>query len=183
MEKWINSLRYGDEQTKSYIIVVFGLFIATVVFGILCVLNLSWGFGILSVVSGVIAGIILQNISFEDEDVLLKRKIADEQEKEERKEKEKILRQKRIVEKTEEQVSEDEETELEKPGELNTKKKKNKKLLESEKEDADIDEEEADEETEEPYQNYTKEKIEKILYKYKVKEEHRKNMVDFCRKV
>ena len=76
MEKWINSLRYGDEQTKSYIIVVLGLFAATIVFGILCVFNLSWGFGILSVASGVIAAIILQNISFEDEEVLLKRKIV-----------------------------------------------------------------------------------------------------------
>ena len=88
MEKWINSLRYGNEQTKSYIIVVIGLSIATVIFGILCVLNLSWGFGLLCVISGVIDGIILQNITFEDETLLLKRKEASEQEKEERKEKE-----------------------------------------------------------------------------------------------
>ena len=84
-----------------------------------------------------------------------------------------------MEEKEEEQVSGEEETELDEQGGVNTKKKK--KLLESEKEDVDIDEEEADEETQDPYRNYTKEKIEKILYKYKVKEEHRKVMVDFCR--
>ena len=129
MEKWINSLRYGDEQTKSYIIVVLGLFAATIVFGILCVLNLSWGFGLLSVVSGVIAAIILQNISFEDEEVLLKRKIANEH-------------------KEKQEQEQEEEQEKEKKG---------------------------------MYENYTKEKVEVLLYKYKVKEEHRKVMVDFCR--
>ena len=179
MEKWLNSLRYGDEQTKSYIIVVLGLFIATIVFGILCVLNLSWGFGILSVVSGVIAGMILQNISFEDETVLLKRKIADEQEKEARKEKEEILKQKRILQEAEEPMSEDGKTEEDEQGESAAKKKKDKKLLESEKEDIAVDTDENEEE-EGAYKKYTKEKIEMLLYKYKVKQEHRKVMVDFC---
>ena len=74
MKKFINSLLYGSEQTKSYLIVIIGLSILTVVFGILCVIKLSFGFGFLCVVAGVLDGIILNNITFEDETYLLKRK-------------------------------------------------------------------------------------------------------------
>ena len=147
MEKWLNSLLYGNEQTKSYIIAIIVLSILTVVFGILCVLNLSFGFGILCVAAGVLDGIILQNITFEDETLLLKRKAYSEQEREERKAQEEERKYSKEQGTDEEEIIVDMEDEEEEEG---------------------------------PYKNYTKEKVEVMLYKYKVKEEHRRVIVDFC---
>lgn len=173
MEKWLNSLLYGNEQTKSYIIAIIVLSALTITFGVLCVLNLSFGFGFLCVAAGVLDGIILQNITFEDETVLLKRKLADEQEKERKNSKEQSV--------NEEEKSLEGEPDLGEDGLSleGSKKKKHKKIVEGELEDILVDTEEKEEE-DGPYKNYTKEKVEVMLYKYKVKEEHRRVMVDFC---
>ncbi len=176
MKKWLDSLRYGNDQTKSYIIVIAVLSVLTIVFGILCVINLSFGFGLLCVVFGVIDGIILQNISFEDETVLLKRKVEAEKEREEKK-----AEDKRRISEESEQIKKEKGTDKNDEDKLseNDKKKKRKNTVEEEKEDIIVDTESKEEE-EGPYKNYTKEKIEVILHKYKVKEEHRRVIVDFC---
>lgn len=173
MKKFINSLLYGSEQTKSYIIAIGILSVLTIVFGILCVLNLSFGFGILCVAAGVLDGIILQSITFEDETLLLKRKSVMEKEKEQKKAEKATARSESRSEgdgkeKTENEILEQEPS-----------SNKNKKKL-SVEEAEDIPVETETEEEEGPYKNYNKEKIEILLHKYKVKEEHKRVIVDFC---
>ncbi len=181
MKKWLDSLRYGNEQTKSYIIVITVLSVLTIIFGILCVINLSWGFGILCVVTGVIDGIILQNITFEDETLLLKRKAYSEQEREERKAQKKEKKHGKEQRMNEEELDSEEEMESEDSiiGLEDSKKKKRKRVAEGGEEEIIVDMEESEEE-DNPYKNYTKEKVKALLYKYKVKEEHRRVIVDFC---
>ena len=183
MKKFINSLLYGSEQTKSYLIVIIGLSILTVVFGILCVIKLSFGFGLLCVVAGILDGIILNNITFEDETYLLKRKEVIEKEKEERKEEHKtegdIEKEKvdNFIEQNQELEQEDLAEDKSRDSEL--KQKEKKKVLREEQEDIVVDLREQDEE-ENPYKQYTKETMKKLFYKYKIKEEHRKVIIDFC---
>ncbi len=173
MKKFINSLLYGSEQTKSYLIVIIALSALTVIFGILCVINLSFGFGVLCVGAGVLDGIILQNITFEDETYLLKRKAVMEKEKEDKKAEKNSVQPKQNNEK------DSDESEEEEFSEKNLKNKDKKKLSVPEQEDIPVHIETKEEE-ENPYKNYTKEKMNKIFHKYKIKEEHRKVMVDFC---
>lgn len=154
MKKWLNSLLYGTDQTKSYIMLVIILSVLTVLFGILCVVKLSAGFGVLCVAAGILDGMILQNITFEDETVLLKKKAVMESEREGQKH---------------EEVKEQSDN----PDILPQKKR-----LEYEAEDIPVDIEAENEEG--PYKNYTKEKVEAMLHKYKVREEHRRVIIDYC---
>ncbi len=181
MKKFINSLLYGNEQTKSYLMTIIILSMLTIIFGILCVINLSFGFGVLCVGAGVLDGIILSNITFEDETYLLKRKASIEKVKEERKiekEAKKETKQNSILaeedeKKEKEELTEDENLDLE------LKSSEKKKVSTEEQEDIPVDLK-TEEEEEIPYKNYTKEKMKQIFYKYKIKEEHRKVMIDFC---
>ncbi len=174
MKKWIDSLKYGNDQTKSYIIAIVILSVLTVLFGILCVLNLSFGFGLLCVAAGVLDGIILQNITFEDETLLLKRKTSVENEKEERKA-EKRERMEEV-----DDIEEESEVEETTVGEFSERVKKKKIKKQGLEEPEDILVETETKEEDGPYKNYTKEKIEVMLHKYKVKEEHKRVIVDFC---
>ena len=176
MKKWLNSLLYGNEQTKSYIIAIGVLSFLTILFGVLAVINLSFGFGTLCVAAGVLDGIILQNITFEDETYLLKRKASVEKEKEERKA-EKEAEAKKSRQDRENELEEENGEMSEEPEE--GRKQKRKKTEDVENEDISVDIEEQEEE-ESPYKNYTKEKVEVILHKYKVKEDHRRVIIDFC---
>lgn len=173
MKKWFDSLLYGNEQTKSYIIAIAVLSVLTVLFGILTVINLSFGFGVLCVAAGVLDAIILQNITFEDETYLLKRKASVEKEQ-------KKTERNRLKDETGNGVGEKDKKELE-AGELpeQESKKKNKKKTEmAETEDILVETETLEEDG--PYKDYTKEKVEVMLHKYKVKEDHRRVIIDFC---
>lgn len=177
MKKIINSLLYGNEQTKSYLMAIIILSILTIIFGILCVINLSFCFGVLCVGAGILDGIILNNITFENETYLLKRKASIEKEKEERKiEKETKKEVNSILTEQndkKEELTEDENLDPE------LKRSEKKKVSTEGQEDIPIDLK-TEEEEEIPYKNYTKEKMKQIFYKYKIKEEHRKVMIDFC---
>lgn len=69
MRKLLDSLRYGDRDTKIYLWTLIALSAATVVFGVSAVLRLSFLSGAASVVCAVIAALIFQNTSLKDKDI------------------------------------------------------------------------------------------------------------------
>lgn len=66
MKKWINTFLYGDKKTIFFIISVFCGTVATISFAVAAVMKLSLLYGAISVLAGVITGILLQNYTLQD---------------------------------------------------------------------------------------------------------------------
>ena len=122
MKKWINTFLYGDKKTIFFIISVFCGTGATIGFAVAAIMKLSFLYGAISVLAGVITGILLQNYTLQDKT----EKISSKTEKE-------------FIELSGQQKSE-----------------------------------------ETIYDNYGEKELEQLFRKYKVKQEHRKIIIDSC---
>lgn len=81
MKKLIDSLRYGDRDTKIYLWSIIVLSAATVVFGLAAVFMLSFISGAVSVICAIIAALIVQNTSLKDKQFTESAKTVQQEEK------------------------------------------------------------------------------------------------------
>lgn len=66
MKKLLNSLKYGDRDTKIYLWSLIALSVLTVLFGVRAVLHLSFFSGAVSVICAIIAALLVQNTELKD---------------------------------------------------------------------------------------------------------------------
>ncbi|KSV58997.1 DUF4118 domain-containing protein [Acetivibrio ethanolgignens] len=93
MKKLIDSLKYGDRDTKIYLWSIIILTAATVIFGVAAVFMLSFFSGVVSVICAVIAALIVQNTSLKDKEFMEPSKVMPQGEAREAESEEKTERQ------------------------------------------------------------------------------------------
>lgn len=103
MKKLIDSLKYGDRDTKIYLWSIIILTAATVIFGVAAVFMLSFFSGAVSVICAIIAALIVQNTSLKDKQLTEPSQVMPQGEAREAESEEKTEGQKeRLLEKEEE---------------------------------------------------------------------------------
>lgn len=151
MKKLLNSLKYGDRDTKIYLWSLIVLSVSTVLFGVLAVFQLSFIYGAVSVICAVIAALLIQNTSLQDKELGAQKEATP-------------VRKRKAVSQEEDEEDELSEREAER---IEPEKK--------EKDKREIEEEEVSR-----VEHYSERQVVQIMRKHKVKRDNRKVMIDLC---